>query len=114
MSLLDQFLERTTQIADTYGRVKLAENGVNAYSPPPTMLYETNGAGDPVVAQGSPAAVSATGKGAEALFSSLERMSADASTKAAAVAGAHELRKMLPYIAGMTALGITIYLLTKK
>lgn len=114
MSLLDDFIDRTVKLADTAGRLELAKNGVNTYTPTQTAMVETNGSGDPVVVQGRPAPVQATAKGSEALFGSLERIANDATGKAAAVAGAHEVRKMLPYVVGGMALAITIYLLTKK
>lgn len=57
MSLLDDFIGKAQGAADIYATVRLADKGV-ATTPART---QTNGASNPVIEQGSPAAVSAGG-----------------------------------------------------
>lgn len=102
-SFLDQFLDYGSKAAKVYERVRLADQGV---ATPPTVVYETNGAGDPLVAQGGPAAVQANDPLADALT--------NVTNKAAMAYAAKQANDSMPYIVGMMALGITIYLLTRK
>jgi hypothetical protein len=102
-SFLDQFLKYGSQAAKVYQTVRLADQGVNSN---PTVIYETNGSGDPLVQQGRPAAVTAQDPFAEAIT--------NATNKAAMAYTAKQASDSIPYVVGMMALGITIYLLTRK
>lgn len=102
-SFLDQFLDYGSKIGTVYQKVRLADKGVAV---PPTVVYETNGAGDPLVVQGQHAAVAAKDPFAEAIT--------NATNKAAMAYTAKQASDSIPYVVGMMALGITIYLLTRK
>jgi hypothetical protein len=102
-SFLDQFLDYSTKGAKVYQTVRLADKGVNSN---PTVVYETNGAGDPLIAKGQPAAVTAKDPFAEALKNGTDKLAMAYTAKQAS--------DSVPYIMGMMALGITIYLLTRK
>lgn len=103
-SFLDSLIGTADRLGNIYSKVEYARQGVPV--PPATVSYETRGANDPVVMQGSPGSVSVRDPLAEAID--------NATTKVAAVGLAHETRKMMPMIVGGMALAITIYLLTKK
>lgn len=102
-NFLDQFLEYGSKIGTVYQKVRLADQGV---STTPTVIYETNGAGDPLVAVGKPASVTAQDPFADALKNMTD--------KAAMAYTAKQASDSIPYIVGMMALGITIFLLTRK
>lgn len=102
-SFLDQFLEYGGKVATVYQKVKLADQGV---STTPTVIYETNGAGDPLVQQGKPAAVTAQDPFADAIKNGTDKLAMAYTAKQAS--------DSIPYIVGMMALGITIFLLTRK
>lgn len=101
-SLFDSFLQYGNKLGDIYTKVKLAEKGVAQ----PTVIYETNGSKDPLVIQGQPANV----KGNDPLNDLITKVSGNA----AAAYSAKQFSDSIPYIVGAMALGITIYLLTKK
>lgn len=103
-SFLDGLIGYADKLGSVYSRVEYARQGVP--QPPATVTYETRGANDPVIAQGAPGSVSVRDPLAEAIDG--------LSTKAAAAYGAKQLNDSMPYIVGMMALGITIYMLTKK
>lgn len=102
-SFLDQFLDYGRKASEVYQKVRLADKGVATN---PTVVYETNGSGDPLVVQGQPAGVAAKDPFAEALE--------NATNKAAMAYTAKQASDSVPYIMGMMALGITIFLLTRK
>lgn len=102
-SFIDQFLEYGNKAAQVYQKVKLADHGVSTN---PTVVYETNGAGDPVIQVGKTAAVTAKDPFTDAVN--------NITNKAAMAYSAKQFSDSVPYIVGMMALGITIYLLTKK
>lgn len=102
-SFLDQFLEYSGKGAKVYQTVRLADKGVNSN---PTVIYETNGASDPLVVQGQHAAVTASDPFAEALKNGTNKLAMAYTVKQAS--------DSIPYVVGMMALGITIFLLTRK
>lgn len=102
-SMFDQFLGYTSRLGDVYQKVRLADQGVATN---PTRVYETNGASDPLIVSGQPAGVVGNDPLAEALN--------NVTNKAAMAYAAKQANDSMPYIVGMVALGITIYLLTKK
>lgn len=104
ISAFDVFLDNANKAGDIYSKVTLAKQGI--VTPAPPIAYQTTGANDPAVIVGQPANVKASDRFAEVADNFIN--------KSAAVAGANEFRKSLPYLVGFTALGITIYLLTKK
>lgn len=102
-SLLDQFLDYSKRAASVYQTVELANHGVAVQ---PTTQSQTNGSGDPLVAVGKPAGVVATDPLADALN--------NVTNKAAMAYSAKQLHESMPYILGMTAAVIAIYMLTRK
>lgn len=89
------------KLGSTWADIRRAEKGIPSYQ------YMTQGADSPSVMVGQAAAVETADKE----FISAIR---EATGKAAGVAGARELRLMMPYIVGGSALALTIWLLTKK
>lgn len=101
-SMFDQFLSNASRLGDVYQKVRLADQGVAV----PTVVYETNGAGDPLVKSGQPAAVS----GNDPLAAALNNVT----NKAAMAYSAKQFSDSMPYIMGMTAAVIAIWVLTRK
>lgn len=101
-AFLDQAMGYIEKAGDVWAKQELAKKGVAT----PTYVVQTTGANDPAVTVGQPGNVQASG----AFVDMMNNMT----NKTAAVAGANELRKSLPYMVGGMALAITIYLLTKK
>lgn len=101
-SAFDTLMGKVNKIGDVYAKVKLADQGVAT----PTIMYQTTGANDPAIVVGQPAAVKASDRFVD--------IAENLVNKSAAVAGANEFRKSLPYLVGGMAMAITIYLLTKK
>lgn len=101
-SFFDKFIAYGKQIAPIYQQVTLAQKGVAT----PTVIYQTNGKGDPVIAAGQPADVQGTSDLAQAING--------IGTKAAAAYSAKQLHDSMPYILGMTAAVIAIYMLTRN
>lgn len=99
--LFDQFLNYSSRLGDVYQKVRLADQGVAV-----GHVVETNGAGDPLVVAGQPAAVRANDPLADALN--------NVTNKAAMAYTAKQLNDSMPYILGMTAAVIAIYMLTRK
>lgn len=106
----DSILGYVDKVGSIYQKVELAQHGVNSS---PTVIYETNGSRDPLVQAGAGAAVTASDPIANAIRDGVDGLKT-VGIAAAGVAGAHEVRKMLPMLVGGMALAITIYLLTKK
>lgn len=102
-NLFDQFLTYGNRLGDVYQKVRLADQGVSSN---PTVIYETNGSRDPLVTQGQPAGVTGNDPLADAIN--------NVTNKAAMAYAAKQANDSMPYIVGLVALGITIFLLTKK
>lgn len=98
---LDQFLTYGDKVANVYSRVKLADQGVAT-----PVFMETNGAGSPTIEAGKTANVKAEDGFTNMVNNAVDNMAMAYTAKQA--------NDSLPYIIGMMALGITIFLLTKK
>ena len=103
-SFFDKVLAYGKQIAPIYQQVTLADKGIA--TPQPTVIYQTSGKDAPVVTAGQPAAVTGTSDLAQAING--------ITTKATAAYTAKQLSDSMPYIMGMTAAVIAIYMLTRK
>lgn len=99
-SVMDQWLGNLSRLGDVYSKVTLAQKGVAT-----PIAYETKSAGAPLVQQGQPAAVAGNDPLADAIN--------NVTNKAALAYTAKQVNDSMPYIVGLVALGITIYLLTK-
>lgn len=89
------------KISQVYQRVRLADKGVAT-----PIIYETNGASDPLVESGKPANVVGKDPFAEIVNNTVD--------KAAMAYAAKQANDSMPYVVGLVALGITIFLLTRK
>lgn len=97
-SLFDQFVTKANQVSDIYAKVTLAKKGV-ATTP---ARVETNGAANPVVEQGAPAAVGA----ADSLLASL----ADSAQKAYT---ARKVDQALPWAVGALVGVLALVMVTR-
>lgn len=99
--LFDQFLNYSSRLGDVYQKVRLADQGVAV-----GHVVETNGANAPLVVSGQPASVRANDPLADALN--------NVTNKAAMAYSAKQFSDSMPYIMGMTAAVIAIWVLTRK
>lgn len=98
---LNEVLGYGDKISQVYQRVRLADKGVAT-----PIVYETNGSKDPLVESGKPAAVTGNDPFAQIVNNTVD--------KAAMAYAAKQANDSMPYVVGLVALGITIYLLTRK
>lgn len=103
-SMLQKTLGYVEKAGDIWAKQELAKKGVAQ------PVYALNSAGNgQAVAVGQPANVQPS-QASDEFINTINNLT----NKAAAVAGASEVRKMMPYVVGGMALAITIFLLTKK
>lgn len=106
MADIDSFLSKTLGYVEKAGNIwatqELAKKGVAN----PVYAVQSVGANGTTAAVGQPANVQASNAFVDAVN--------NVTNKTALVAGASEVRKMLPYAVGGMAIAITIFLLTKK
>ncbi len=100
-SMYDQFVGQLGKLSDVYAKVTLAQKGV-ATAP---IAYETRNSAAPLVQSGQPAAI----VGNDPLANALDKVASSASQAYIA----KQASDSMPYVVGLVALGITIYLLTK-
>lgn len=101
-SMLQKTLGYVEKAGDIWAKQELAKKGVAT----PTYAMQSTGNGQ-AVAVGQPSDVRPP---SDEFLNTVNNLT----NKTAMVAGASELRKMMPYAVGGVALAVAIYLLTKK